>query len=610
MILGFPGVGKSTSAKAIAASYQLGGNPSLYLTFDRASSEVTIRFEIVILGTRSIPIPVVTVPSHLLETEEVQKSIIKAKDKISKLTDQIGSLKSIVDAANDDRDTMSKVQELLKDFFSELPKEYATALEYTKLISDALPYVGSILKIFIMIGQIKRQVDLKDLEKANLLIVLDDLEDLRPNWIVLNKLMNRKFRFLFIKRVENPEDYLALPNNRTFANDFLKSMGIPRMVNRRIILPLPTLQVFEQMMANNKIPTAFVEDLWQHSGGIPAIALMMWVSKGADGLDSVIHRIDTSLHDKSVEPVWGTDDVRRRIDFALNAATAIYKTLRDQNYAYVALVIQPFGVSINELALFCGYMFGEICRCADSNVQKIVDLVGITHGPDKKPIILTDVPCSSCPCGFEVDRNLVQTGVDDWYAPKIEGNKIIRTTLPSVRQENKGVIYAFDSLFQHIPLLLSESNRIDDDIRIELEQARKALLSITAAELRVTGVSSFRLSWAAIDHLDKISNFQGIEDSAVMLLKMILWNSPGLLLARAQCDHVLDKVYQCSKLASARNRATLLTAVCNLYSLKRASPTTTSTIEKILLHLFDELFSSTDRLVSRRDKKSRFSHEI
>jgi hypothetical protein len=58
-----------------------------------------------------------------------------------------------------------------------------------------------------------------------LIVIDDDLEDIRPNRKILSRKSNYEFHYLFVIRIENPQEYLQL-QDRTLATRYLKDMGI------------------------------------------------------------------------------------------------------------------------------------------------------------------------------------------------------------------------------------------------------------------------------------------------------------------------------------------------------------------------------------------------
>jgi hypothetical protein len=75
-----------------------------------------------------------------------------------------------------------------------------------------------------------------------MLIVIDDLEDLRPNWNILSRKSNYEFHYLFVIRIENQQGYLQL-QDRTLATRYLEDMGIASKMNNRLVLPPPSLSL-------------------------------------------------------------------------------------------------------------------------------------------------------------------------------------------------------------------------------------------------------------------------------------------------------------------------------------------------------------------------------
>jgi len=94
--------------------------------------------------------------------------------------------------------------------------------------------------------------------------------------------------YLIVKRV-NAEEYVTMLQDRITTAHDLQSYGIPLTVERKIVLPPPTFEVFSSIMNSQHVmEKRTIESLWTHTGGIPAVALMMSKVINADkGLETI-----------------------------------------------------------------------------------------------------------------------------------------------------------------------------------------------------------------------------------------------------------------------------------------------------------------------------------
>jgi hypothetical protein len=152
-------------------------------------------------------------------------------------------------------------------------------------------------------------------------------------------------------------------------------------------------------MTAHSINDEFASYLWKYTGGFPATALMMWFTGGKERLIHLIERVKDVLIIKNkittTELPWKHDDLETRLSYTYYASSVVFQELRSKNYAYVALCIQPAGVSADELVMFCGCNFHRIYTCNNQNVKDVYDKVfnGMACYLEPFEIQILNVPC-------------------------------------------------------------------------------------------------------------------------------------------------------------------------------------------------------------------------
>jgi hypothetical protein len=158
-ILGYPVVGKSTSAKAIAARYlRQFDMPMIVVALGRMKTP-NHKIELVKFSDnpKPVPIPIVNVPFTSSDDKKVLNEFVSSLDSFSKSVTKLQEVfgKSLdklkitpegvefVKGAVDTAETVSKCREILVDVLdpSLIPTEGHSILELAKTISDGLPYI-------------------------------------------------------------------------------------------------------------------------------------------------------------------------------------------------------------------------------------------------------------------------------------------------------------------------------------------------------------------------------------------------------------------------------------------------------------------------------------
>ena len=568
-LLGFPGVGKSAVVRAIAAKYNKQEKPVVILTFTRAIKEPTGRIEMVDIDNREIAIPIITIPSTSTSGEEVLKAIVSSLNSIHRHLEKLTKYLVQVKKAGETLDLINKITKELEDLIQQIPEN---PLEVITTLAEATPYIGALLKISQSIFRYVRKKDLEKLEETGLLVLVDDIADLRPNWQILSDLLTYDFRYLFVIRVETPNDYLSLLTDKLFVNKYLENVGIPFSIKKRFTLPPPSFSVFDGIMTSNRIRQERIHELWRYTGGIPAVALMMGSAEATLNLDQILTNVKSKLDDKSLELPWKEEDIETRLAYTLYATKTIYEELRRKNYSYVALASHPYGLAADELALFCACKFNKIYTHNRPIVSEVYELLCSEGCCNKRQneIEILNAPYVQGSDGgsYKLDGSLVEQYQESWTSSTHRLGEILNEALPTVDGKN-GIrnVYTFNNLFKHIPVLLKEIAKNDEELSNELDSAKKTLLQVMDKELRFGSIST-RMIYSALSNILEIEDLSEVQDATVKYMTIIFESFPleGLRIGK----QVLKK------LPTAVDRINQLDLAQLLYSLTGLSRRTLS----------------------------------
>jgi len=527
-LLGLPGVGKSITSRAIAARYSENEVPAIILSIQRKVEEFTSLIEIIELDNRYFPIPVISVPSHSTDPEGLLKSIAASIDDLYRRTKDLPKLIERFKAGTDSAETVGKI---LKDTISSISSQSQTFLPFIDIVAEVVPYASTLLKIADYLLKKRDDKRIASLGKKEILIVVDDLKDLEPNWNVLSKLLNYNYHFLFVLRVEDSNEYLDLSKDKTHLNRYLQNkVGIHVEVIEKRFLSPPKRQIFQAIMISHSVTADVISDLWLYSGGITATALMMWYAAGKDGLKEFVKKVKDNILVHKIELSWATEDVAKRLTYTYYSAKEIYNTLKStstlkfkKNYAYVALVAQPDGVSIDELLLFCGCSFGIVHPFDNQYVQKVVKVFedGSCCPDSRKIDVRPNAPYTGNEdCSHILDMSIVDEYVENWnIGMGIKSGEMKNEPAPSISGgKGKRMIYKFNRLFGHLPLILQEVEKYDQELQYDMEQARKILLNILNQEAKITGTYSDGIMDSAYQHILRIRDVSKVEWAVVNFL--------------------------------------------------------------------------------------------
>lgn len=560
VILGLPGVGKSASAKAIAAKYIIKNNPSVVVSINRTIQKFEHHVEIIEVNDDPVPVSVISVPFKSINSSELLAMIVESMGKLVKILERMLQFEGQANTTLDKMNLANKIKDLILDILHQTPNEISDILEVGKILSEAIQYVTTALRITSLVLKHHQEYKLDELERQKMLIVVDDLEDLRPNWNILSGI-NYSFRYLFVIRIEEPQQYITLNKDRTFASHFLEDVGISSVVKERRVLPPPSFEVFSNIMIAHDVNAEFISDLWKYTGGFPATALMMWTAAGKKALGRVIIKLTnvllTNNELRSTELPWKDDNIQTRINYTYYAAQVVYEELKLKNYAYVALCVQPIGVSVDELLIFCGSLFNQIYTCNNKNAKEVYEKIfnGRVCYPKILKVQLIESPCTGnerCKFSLEtaVKEGIVEKFPETWDHSSVIEDQIVTEPAPTIFREHDGrVVYRFSHLFGHIPILLRQLEKTDADLHLELQNARKILLKVSEEETSFQKKVDFRIVFAAYEHLIQLEDdLNDVEITAINFFEVIFSKFPDLgyevrntawkLVDIARADHV------------------------------------------------------------------------
>jgi tetratricopeptide (TPR) repeat protein len=503
-LLGFPGVGKSSLVRAIAAKFYK-NKPVVILSIDRTTNSSFAKIELIKIDNSWLPIPVVTVSSSSTKGEDLLKVIVNSLDSIHKYLEKFAKYTDDLKNAVEDLERINKIKETLGNILQSIPEE---PLEFVKVISQAAPYVNLILKTSQAILTLRREKKLERLEKNEMLVLVDDLADLRPNWEILSNLLSYNFRYLFVIRVEKPSDYISMLTDNLFVNDYLEKSGIPVSIKKKYTLPPPSLEVFNAIMQSQGVNHEKIHELWRYSGGIPATALMMWFAPA--NFEQMLKSVKSMLTDNSLEFPWKERDVEMRLAYTFRATKAIYGELRNNNYSYVALVSQPWGVTADELALFCGYKFRKIYT---SNVNHVKEVYELLSGNQHDNIEIVEWPYGlGGNCSYLLNESIVEKYSEANTETYVNFGEILHKPLPTISGgDGRRNVYRLNNLFKHIQILIEEIAKDDQILRDELTSAKKILLQIMDKESRF-GCTTQRIVYCSVNHLLEIEDLSDVQN--------------------------------------------------------------------------------------------------
>jgi hypothetical protein len=557
VILGFPGVGKSATAKAIASKYieiHYKEKPAVVLSLTQ-SKKIGHRIELIKVKDNSvlIPVPVISIPFASTKEEDVLKEFINSVGSFEKILKNLNNAIISLSSKVEDYQNVEKIKDILANLMDPktIPKEINEVMQFAEVIGNGMPYVSAALKISKTIFEFRRNRRAEKLADIDTLIVVDDIADLGHNWEILSHITKYEFHYLFVMRVQ-PKDYISMLEDPSFSSTYLQSAGLPVTVRRNIVLPPPSYEIFRNIMKYNEISDeSKVKNLWKYTGGIPAVALMM--SEGAETdeeLEALFREVQAELDDDSIVKDWNVEQIETRLAYSFYSVTVIYQGLKKKNLCFAALCCQPDGVAVEELALFCALSTSQLYTFGDIEIAKIYEKVKYNYENEYNGIRLDTNPyVDSEAYDYVLDRNnkayqrIVEKTVENRSSRNMKMTEsIIYENASPFFIKRTHIVYRLNNLFQHIPILLKEAETFYDDLHIELDGVRKRLLLamlhlITSLET----TTSLRILNSAYDHIYRLKDLKNVEGAATSFISMI-YSSSRLLYEEDYHDlKIIDK---------------------------------------------------------------------
>ena len=339
---------------------------------------------------------------------------------------------------------------------------------------------------------------LESIEAQKVVLVIDDLstkgfgfrgeqpllgkEAMKEVNSLLSRMLELGVKTVHVVRVDF-EEWLEYRRNRVewLAKHELANV---RRSEQVVELFIPKPEVFAKIVRANAgdLDKTTIDKLYEASGGIPALALMIHKG-GGQTLEEIL-----SSHLKKMEALWPTFDhvadleeklgvakdgkeaeelaekLREAYELAVRntyrAAKIAYEGLRRSNFSYAALVAQPFGVAEDEL--------GEFCQRAEEYMR---------------------------------GRNLNRAWIpEDEEIVEVESERL-------AQKERK--IYRLNELWAHLPPLILTLSYRDEELAREMAFTRKLLLEIVDKKAMEFGQINDRMIFSALRHIAWLSDIFG-----------------------------------------------------------------------------------------------------
>jgi hypothetical protein len=557
-ILGFPGVGKSASAKAIVAKYieiHHRKKPGIVMSISQ-TKKPEHRIELIKFKDSPIivPVPVVSVPFASTNEEEILKELISSVGSFEKILKDLSNTVNLLSSKLESAENFNKIRDMLTNVLDPktIPTQLTEMKELAESISDAIPYVGTALKISKMIFEYIRGRKVENLQDRDALIVVDDVADLGNNWEILSRITRYEFHYLFVMRV-GPKHYTSMLRDPEYSSAYLKSTGLPIKVGRYAVIPPPTLEIFSSIMRSHDVDQeSKIDNLWKCTGGIPAVALMISEETNTDeDLQMLLNKVHDKLNDDTQVISWDTENTEIRLAYTFYSVRVIYEDLKKKNLAFAALCCQPDGVGAEELALFCALSTYQLYTFGNRKVEELYEKIKPQYETQYNAIRLDTHPHNGSESyDYVMDRNIeyrkiVEKTVEKWGRNRSEraSGDPVHEAAASIGVENKDqLVYGFNGLFQHIPALLKEAEELYDDLHNDLNATRERLLMameqlVVSTELLPT----FRVLRSAYDHIEKLDDLSNVK-KAVTTFMSLIYSSNRLLYEGYDDENMIDKI--------------------------------------------------------------------
>ncbi len=529
LLVGLPGVGKTTTALAALAKLQGGAFVVMLRLY--IGEEAELGYEVVRLEEgEPTPIPIVYVPTLSIGKEEIVRRVIEAAkndEKLRKLRERLRRLgESRVRVP--DKDLLESIVGFLRNVGE---TDLAEAVDATTRL---VPIAGLLLyAIRALVSRMeKRRV--KEV-KGKLVIAVDDLEDAT----YLSKEIASLVRELeaTVLAVSRVPTYVYLDAIRPGSSmEELEKWAREKGVEADFVKVLepPDENTLARIVeaAGVKERPKIIERVARITGLNPAltIELARRVGEGKLSLGDIEKKVKEKVEEWKKKggriPRWRPELDPEASTLKLYAsALELYKNLEEEDFKVVFLVAShPYGASCDELAVFSLLALG---------------LEPEVFGGDKEVVKLY------YPEGFENKNWLVAPSrirrIEQLYKPRedlAEEDWELwprKPWLPEkyslcVKGGRRGV-YRLRGVLGHLPPLLDELARVDGELCDELVYARRSMLAVLYKEIVEHGINTSRMQLLGCELVKKLweaKELGGLEKQAARILVDAMLTYPML----------------------------------------------------------------------------------
>jgi hypothetical protein len=370
-LVGFPGIGKSATATAIAALYKQGASheedhPAIILRMNDSAQEISGKIALIRISGANQPvsIPVINVPAKSDDPELVLKGILAAAKDLQKSLQRVSEG---IEHARKYGNLADDTKTLLEQVF-ELDGQTDLGLDLVQDVMKSLPWINSALGIATALVKYLRnrsfEKGIEKLSQSKPLVIIDDTENMGTNWKILSDLPRLNAKMLYVLGPSTADEYWQFVTDYGNVRRYLqeKQLGQVEYVK---VLPLPSEEIFKKIMYSLGTDIEHIRPLFQSTGGVISVAEMLKeVDKLPGGdFDSYFHLIVHYLNAAGYSfaqikypPEGESNRVGRsaeRIAGAIDTTLKIYHKLVNDNDVYRALCCKREGLSDEVLKRFC-----------------------------------------------------------------------------------------------------------------------------------------------------------------------------------------------------------------------------------------------------------------
>ena len=393
VLLGIPGTGKSTTARYIAVKMRERGYIPIIL-----SSQGTLKSKVIteiFKDERG--------KEHLLFSIPVKNYKFKG-DEVDAL---VKSIANIVNTVDEEISTSRNLNKLIKslakrlrvkiDDLMEVISEHPNLERYLEstvtladLMSSVIINISVISIAFSILKALLRDNEVK-FEKETL-VIIDDVAELTfvegGLKTFVDELRKRGAKVLLIKRIDLVDEFLKFSEDiergkSIYVNETLFGGVYKRVVKEEqvFIVTSPDVETFVKMLRANGIPEEKARELYEPSGGLPSLAIMLHEvgvePRSAKDID--YHPLEEVMINKS------KDRARETLAYILASTQTLYREIAEKDrygLGVIALVTQPYGAAYDELKRFCKdarieeLMFDSAYKCHPKldNLKGVVEV--------------------------------------------------------------------------------------------------------------------------------------------------------------------------------------------------------------------------------------------